>query len=179
MLREFFVNICIIVTFTFLSSQIHKRHPDTLSSPFKFKALSGILNGFYGIVLMLYSVHVTSTVFLDLRHLFIISAARFGVYSAVIAALIISAGRVVLGGATLPALYNLIACMIMAIGCGWISRYVKRIGLKWIFMNALGLVSITIVSYFLIEDRRLLIQLHLLFWTSSIIAGFILAFLTN
>jgi len=181
LIHELVSNIALIVTFTFLTSLIHKHQTFTQSSPLKVKTLLGILNGFYGIVLMLYAVPVTSTIIMDLRHLFIILAAQFGgIFSSLIAALIISIGRFVIsGGYSFPALVGSIGCIVIAVGCGMISRNAQNVTRKWIYMTLYSVSVFTIVFFLVIKDKQILSVLYAAYWSASIIAASILAFLVD
>src|SRR5665648_805764 len=78
MIKLLIANGCILVTVIFISSQFFKNINLTTNSPLKHKVLLGFLGGLSTIVLISYSIPITSFSILDFRHLIEILVAILG-----------------------------------------------------------------------------------------------------
>ncbi|MEY8739488.1 LytS/YhcK type 5TM receptor domain-containing protein [Bacillales bacterium AN1005] len=100
MFSTFFVNLCIMITFMYVSGIIAKFYSIRVPFPsIRVQLIGGILFGIYGTVLMNYSFSINESTIVDLRHLAIITAAVYlGGMASFISGLVISILRVVIFG---------------------------------------------------------------------------------
>ena len=99
MFKDFIFNASLLIASFYIMGQIFKDRPLERSSSISTKLYWGIAYGVLGIVLMIFSIKINSTVIADLRHLAIIIPAAFGgFFPAFITGLIIAVGRLLLLG---------------------------------------------------------------------------------
>ncbi|ASR45460.1 GGDEF domain-containing protein [Paenibacillus kribbensis] len=144
MFSTFFVNICILVTFLYITGLISQRYKIRLHTlKRKVHWIGGALFGCYGIVLMYYSFHVGFNTIADLRHLAIIATATYiGGPAALIATLFVCLGRLLLFGVTTQAIVGAFFMMLVGIGCALLSHLSWSRLPKLVIMNifALGVI---------------------------------------
>lgn len=105
MLRDLFINGTILISFIFINSQLFKRNFLNLSVSYKDKFLYGLSQGILGIILMLFTVHITPKAIMDLRHIPILLAALYGGgFASIIAGITIAIFRISYFGISTPAM---------------------------------------------------------------------------
>ncbi|WP_416338607.1 MULTISPECIES: LytS/YhcK type 5TM receptor domain-containing protein [Bacillota] len=89
--------------------------------------------GLLGCLLMVFSVHVTSDIYLDLRNLPIIMMALYTTFpSAIVASLVIGLFRIAYFGINQSSIIAFVAAICIGIGCGLIGKLNIRRSVKWI-----------------------------------------------
>ncbi len=147
MLSTFFVNLCVIITFLYLSGIIAKFYSIRLPFPsLRVQVIGGFLFGLYGTVLMNYSFHVNDTTIVDLRHLAIVTAVVYlGGMASVISGVIIAVLRILMFGITSSAIDAAFIMTLLGLA-GVYFAYASWSRLtKIITMNLLGMSMIFIV----------------------------------
>ena len=105
MLRDLFINGTILISFIFINSQIFKKNSLNLSVSYKVKFLYGLAQGILGIILMLFTLHITPKTIIDLRHIPILLAALYGGgFASIIAGFTIAIFRISFFGISTPAI---------------------------------------------------------------------------
>ncbi len=173
MINVLFVNICIIVTFLYFSGVLSKRYSIGISSiSLPVQINSGILFGIYGIVLMLYTIPVGSNTYADLRHLFpVVIGTYIGPVPAIISAIIIGIGRMMLYGFTSSGIVACIGIIVVGFICAIISRYPWTRFFKIILMNVLSMFVIFISLMINIKDIPTVLSFYPLQFGIAIIGG--------
>ena len=180
MLRDMFINGTILISFIFISSQIFKNNFLNLSVSYKNKFFFGFTQGILGIILMLFTIHITPKVIMDFRHIAILLAALYGGgFGAIIAGITIAIFRLFYFGVSTPSILASTSMLIVAITCALISK-LKITGLKkWAYMNFVNSSIITITFFLIIEDQTALLNTLLYFWLGSYVIGFLSYYISN
>lgn len=108
-----------------------------------------------GIVLMYFSIEISENVILDLRHLVLIIAALFGgPVSAMVAAVCIASGRILMFGVNEAAL--LVAALFLILGAvySWITRLRFSNYVKGFLMNVVTLPLIFLTIQHLVDMKQ-------------------------
>jgi diguanylate cyclase len=172
MVRELFVNVCILISFLFIGSQVFKNSGVSAKARISTKFLLGIMCGFLGCVLMVYSLFVTETTLLDLRFIAIVVAAiSSDIIAPMVSAVIMASFRVIYFGISKASIIGVIIIIITAIACGLVSKTKISAIRKWIYMFLICLVVWSIALAILVPDINYLVKVLIYFWTASIIAG--------
>jgi hypothetical protein len=99
MLKDFVSNGALLIASFSIMGVLFKDKPLHTTSPLPSKIYWGLCFGVLGNILMAFSIQINSSTIADLRHLAIVIAATFGGYiPALIAAVFIAAGRILLFG---------------------------------------------------------------------------------
>jgi diguanylate cyclase len=142
MLAQFFVNICIFITFLFLSGIWSKKYTAIKNSQ-GYSIWSGVLFGLLGISVMFFAIHANDQTRMDLRHLAPITAAAYvGWIPTIISSFLIGIARMVLFGINQSAVTGSIVIVLTGLICSFISVRKMNRFLKIIIMNFSGLVLI-------------------------------------
>ncbi|MFC7373511.1 diguanylate cyclase [Fictibacillus iocasae] len=152
MIKDLIFHSTLILSYLFIIGFVISREMKSLYSPFVQKLILGTATGLMGIVLMYFSVNVSSGVIIDLRHVFIIIAALFGgPVAAVLSGVIIGTARMLLYGLSEASISA--GLLMMLIGCmsGALSKLRIRIYAKGLLMNIVSLASIYVTLAFLID----------------------------
>lgn len=151
MILEFFLNACILITFISISHLFLKDKDITNNPSITLKIIIGLSSGVLGIILMLYSVHVTSNIIIDFRYIPILLTAIFcGFLPTIIASIAIGAFRVLYFGVSEPSIIAFIVALIIGIGFSIICSRKSSRKSKWVF---------SIIYFFFIFSIALLIVL--------------------
>lgn len=180
MFRDIFLNFTILVSSIFLISQLY-----IYMSKFKFNKLTvkisfGIAGGLVAILLMNNAVRVSEQIIFDFRHLTILVVATFGGFSAsLITGIIIFTYRLFYLGITMDSIVVSTNMLIVAIGCGLITKLNIKRTIKWIYMNIISFIMISISFYTRVPNRESALNTIVIFWISSIIVGSIVYNITS
>ena len=180
MLRDLFINGTILISFIFISSQIFKRNFLNLSVSYKDKFLFGLTQGILGILLMLFTIHVTPNVIMDFRHIAILLAALYGGgFAAIITGITIAIFRVSYFGLSTPAIIASINMITVAIACALISKLNLNALRKFTYMNVISSIIITSSFLLIIKDSITLRHTLIYFWFGSSIIGILAYYIVN
>lgn len=159
LLKGLFINASILVSFIFISGEFFRENELKHFALLKIRLLGGIIGGILGSALMFFSVQVSSTFILDFRQLALVSVSIYGgLLSTVIAGLIIGFVRLFFIGITETSLIGFVTALIIAIGCGLISKMRIKEKIKWICMLAYCLAISLMVHCMLLKDFYLLVK---------------------
>jgi diguanylate cyclase len=148
--QELIANFAIVTAYLFICSQvIFKNNNFHTSVTVLYKLKVGCLAGLLGIVLMLFTVSISDTI-LDFRHLAIIIAALYGgIYSSVIAGLMISLMRLLdFGAISTPSLIAAVNIFVVSTIVGFICSKRFSYWKKWFYSLLAGNV-LTTIAFFL------------------------------
>lgn len=171
MLRNLFVNACILVTIIFLGSQIFRDTGLGPNKKLKTQILSGIFGGILGVILMIFSITITDSVLLDLRHLAIVVCSIYaGPLSTILTGLILVLFRIIYFGVNQSSIYGVIMITIVTFGCIYISILNLERKRKWMSMFLFTLIIYTsFLAMLLLKNPQLLRHTLLIFISSSLI----------
>jgi diguanylate cyclase (GGDEF)-like protein/PAS domain S-box-containing protein len=173
MLKDFVSNAALLIASFSIMGVLFKDKPLNTSSPLSTKLYWGLCFGFLGNILMSFSIQINSSTIADLRHLSIVIAAIFGGYiSALLAAVLIASGRIILFGINESSLLGSIGAILTGILCGAISNIAFSRTLKAFLMNLIGLTFTSIIFIIRIEDSQVLQNVLIMHNLISLIGGF-------
>nr|WP_039811453.1 diguanylate cyclase [Jeotgalibacillus malaysiensis] len=177
MISSFFVNISIMISFTFLWHQLFKKNQLTLKSGYKLKMIDGIIAGIFGILLMHYSLTINTITILDLRHIAIAMVAFYGgIIPAVIASVIIIMGRYVID-INFSSHVALVMILLIGTGTGLISQYLRlSTWKKWTVLLLYSQVIFTSAFVFVSPDKSEIVIPAILHAFSSIAGGYLVIY---
>ncbi|MCQ4085312.1 diguanylate cyclase [Saccharibacillus sp. JS10] len=152
MLRDLFINFCLLSTFLFfgdMALNILRNH--FKASPIWLNLASGIGLGMFGIVQLIFTFKLQNGILLDFRQLSIIVAASVGgPWAALIASLIIATGRVLIfGGITSASIIGVVATLLTFVLVFPAFLLKGSFRLKW----TVAAISTTIVALALLLYR--------------------------
>ncbi|MEH7072542.1 diguanylate cyclase domain-containing protein [Neobacillus drentensis] len=174
MLKDFVSNAAILIATFSIMGVVLKDKPFKTNSPLSSKLYWGLCFGVLGNVLMSFSIQINSNTIADLRHLAIVIAATFGGYiPALIAAILIAAGRIILFGINESSLLGAIGAILTGIFCGAISNLNMARTLKAFLMNLIGLVFVSIIFIIRVENLQILKEVLMMHYLISLIGGFL------
>ncbi len=180
MLRDLFINSTILISFIFISSQLFKGNFLNLSLSYKNKFFFGLTQGMLGIILMLFSIQVTSNVIMDFRHIAILLAAFYGGgFAAIIAGITISIFRISYFSLSTPAIIASINMFNVAIACAFITKFKLSGFKKWICMNFISCSIITSSFLLIIKNPIILRETLVCFWLASFVIGTLTYYISN
>ncbi|MBM7577801.1 diguanylate cyclase [Jeotgalibacillus terrae] len=156
MLRDFIINISIMISFTFVWHQLFKRNQLKLQSGLSLKVIDGLIAGVFGVLLMNFSFTINDITILDLRHVAIAMVAFYGGFiPAMIASGVVIAGRYMIdvNYSSHVALFMILA---IGLGTGLIGQYVKwGVWKKWtlllVYAHSIFFIAFWIVSDSIVE----------------------------
>lgn len=180
MLRDLFINSTILISFIFISSQIFKRNFLDLSISYKNKFFFGLTQGILGIILMLFTIHITPKVMMDFRHIAILLAALYGGgFAAIIAGTTIAIFRLIYFGFSTPALIASINMFNVAIACALLSKLNLKQLKKWNYMNFISCLIITSTFLLIVKDSVTLHYTLGYFWLASSTIGILAYYISS
>ncbi|WP_027415688.1 LytS/YhcK type 5TM receptor domain-containing protein [Aneurinibacillus terranovensis] len=175
MLKDFITNASVLIASFFIIGHYYKNKPVRITSPLAMRINLGIVFGLLGIVLMLFSIRLTPTVIVDLRHITVIIAALYGgMAAALVSAAMIAAGRIALFGFHPASVTAAIFMLAIGIGCGFLSRARILYWKKSQIMNVFCLLLLSLCLYLNIGQKSLLLSVYLYHWSISISVVFLL-----
>jgi len=149
-----------------------KRNFLDTSVSYKDKFFFGLTQGIVGILLMLFSIHVTPKVFMDFRHIPILIASFYGGgLAAIIAGTTIAIFRISYFGVSTPSIIASINALNIVIACTLILKLNLRQFKKWTYMNFISSLFISITFLLTIKDSIILRHTLIYFWLGTSIIG--------
>ncbi|PQP84456.1 GGDEF domain-containing protein [Paenibacillus sp. PCH8] len=173
MVSTFFINICVMITFMYVSGIITKFYSIRLPFPsLRVQIIGGLLFGIYGTVLMNYSFPLNETTIVDLRHLAVVTAAVYlGGIASIIAGLVISILRIVMFGISSSAIdAGFVMTLIGLSGVYFAYASWSRLT-KIITMNLLSISLIFIILMLNTTSMNSLMKVYPLQMTISFVGG--------
>lgn len=180
MFNDLLFDITLIISYLFiighLSRYFHSENYSTIFSSLKTRMFAGCLFGILGIILMHYSIQVTTQVFIDLRHISIILAAIFfGFPGAIVSALMISLCRFYIGGLSDVSFFASLFTFFVGITCAFLTKLSMKQDLKSLLLNIASIIVLYISFYvnldLLSNERNKLFEIYPSFWLVSLIGG--------
>ncbi|TXC89772.1 diguanylate cyclase [Metabacillus litoralis] len=171
--RDLFININILVALIFVYSQLIDRKIFRNLTPFTRKIVGGVASGILGVILMQFSIQVTSDTIVDLRHVpILLSMIYSGTIPAIISAIVIIIARFFIGF-NLSSIVALLYVVVVTIGFYFIRNHkMKRVyKVFWMLFYANTIFSF-VISY-LVPEWNVLKTLVPIFWILSIVGGLI------
>lgn len=177
----FFINICVMITFMYVSGIIAKFYSIRLPFPsLRVQLIGGLLFGIYGTVLMNYSFPLNETTIVDLRHLAIVTAAVYmGGLASVVTGLMISIIRILMFGLSSSAIdAGFVMTLIGLSGVYFAYAPWSRLT-KIITMNLLGMTLIFIILMLNTDSMNSLMKIYPLQMTISFAGGIFIYFIAE
>ncbi|MGG4126860.1 diguanylate cyclase [Paenibacillus illinoisensis] len=181
MLSTFFINICVMITFMYISGIIAKYYNIRVPFPsLRVQMIGGFLFGIYGTVLMNYSFPLNEDTIVDLRHLAIVTAAVYlGGLASVISGLVISILRIAIFGLSSPAIdAGFVMTLIGLSGVYFAYASWSRLT-KIITMNLLGITLIFVILFLNSSSMNSLMKVYPLQMTISFVGGIFIYFIAE
>ncbi|MEW4431561.1 diguanylate cyclase [Paenibacillus illinoisensis] len=181
MLSTFFINICVMITFMYISGIIAKYYNIRVPFPsLRVQMIGGFLFGIYGTVLMNYSFPLNEDTIVDLRHLAIVTAAVYlGGLASVISGLVISILRIAIFGMSSPAIdAGFVMTLIGLSGVYFAYASWSRLT-KIITMNLLGITLIFVILVLNSSSMNSLMKVYPLQMTISFVGGIFIYFIAE
>jgi diguanylate cyclase (GGDEF) domain len=176
--KELFLNAMIMIAFITLGNQLFREKIATPTSTMQRKIWTGFVAGLLGCLLMLFSVHVTSDMYLDLRNLPIIMMALYTTFpSAIVASLVIGLFRITYFGINQSSIIAFVAAICIGIGCGLIGKLSLRRSIKWILSILMAFIVAAIGFSLLLNDLSLLSDVIVAYYGILTVASILLYFL--
>ncbi|OPG97196.1 GGDEF domain-containing protein [Chryseobacterium mucoviscidosis] len=181
MLSTFFVNVCVMITFMYVSGIIAKFYRIRVPFPsMRVQMIGGLLFGIYGTVLMNYSFPLNETTIVDLRHLAIVTAAVYvGGLASVISGLVISILRIVMFGMSSAAIDAAFVMTIIGLSGVYFAYAPWSRLTKIITMNLLGMTLIFVILMLNTSSMNSLMKVYPLQITISFVGGIFIYFIAE
>jgi diguanylate cyclase len=172
MIRDFFVNLTILVSVLFFYSQISNKFPLSSKSPVKHKILSGVLGGLLSNILMQFTIHFENTI-MDLRHIPTVLLAYYGgAIPALISMILTIAGRLLIS----TNFASDLAIVISVSGTVFAIYFSKRNyskNVKIISMITFNNLIFSIAFSYLVHDHIKLKKVIPLYWIVSFMSAYL------
>ncbi|HBU81497.1 MAG TPA: GGDEF domain-containing protein [Paenibacillus sp.] len=181
MLSTFFVNVCVMITFMYVSGIIAKFYRIRVPFPsMRVQMIGGLLFGIYGTVLMNYSFPLNETTIVDLRHLAIVTAAVYlGGFASVISGLVISILRILMFGMSSAAIDAAFVMTIIGLSGVYFAYAPWSRLTKIITMNLLGMTLIFVILMLNTSSMNSLMKVYPLQITISFVGGIFIYFIAE
>ncbi|MEH7306601.1 diguanylate cyclase domain-containing protein [Neobacillus drentensis] len=174
MLKDFVSNAAILIASFSIMGVLFKDMPIHTTSTRSTKLYWGLCFGVLGNILMAFSIQINSSTIADLRHLAIVIAATFGGFiPALLSAILIAAGRIILFGINESAVLGAIGALLTGLLCGGISKINTSRTLKAFLMNLISLVFVSIIFIIRIDNNDTLKNVLTMHYIISFIGGFL------
>lgn len=181
MLSTFFVNLCIMITFMYVSGIIAKFYSIRVPFPsLRVQLIGGILFGIYGTVLMNYSFSINESTIVDLRHLAIITAAVYlGGMASFISGLVISILRVVIFGLSSAAIDAAFVMILIGLAGVYFSYASWSRLTKILTMNLFSMALIFIILIMNTTSINEFMKIYPVQLTISFVGGIFIYFIAE
>ena len=177
---EMFINAAIIISFLTFGNYFMRDKGINPASPMIRKFIAGISAGVSGCLLMIYSVHFTPEIFVDFRYIPIIIMAFYASFeSSFIAALIIGIFRIGYFGFSKSSVTAFLVVIIIAAGCGLISRLKVKRRVKWVVAVLTTNVTASTAFIILLLNSEMLGKILVFFIVITSLASFAMYFLAE
>lgn len=173
MYKDIVVNGTLIIAFLFLVGQIFKDTGITTESSAKLRIINGVLFGFLGVSLMIFSLHLADNIIIDMRFIALsISAITGGWLSVIITSLMMIITRLMMNGinensiiaVTILILLTIITPILTKIGIARIKKY-------WI-MISISLFLFQIALYIMYGHNNMFYYISILYSASFLVTAY-------
>jgi diguanylate cyclase len=173
MIKQLFINSCILITFISIFHNFVKNKDAKYNSSIHFNILIGAFSGLLGILLMLFSVQVTPKIITDFRALPILLSALYGgTWPPIAASIIIGTFRILYFGVSETSIIAVIVILFMGIGFSVIHLIKKQRKNKWVYSIIYTLIVNSIPMIILIKDSMLLLKVFTAYSVSTILMSY-------
>lgn len=175
MLNGLFINVLLLISFTFIGGHITKDLSTSTKNSVLGKLLLGIGGGFLGILLMVYTIPVYgTTTIIDLRHFAVLIVSWFGgIIPIVMTSCIIAVYRFIYAGINISAELAIIQIFVIAAALIIINNKVKREPKRWILKFFAALAAVILTLSYLLRNVEGVVLIILQYTAVSVIAGLI------
>jgi diguanylate cyclase len=171
-IKDFFVNLTILVSLLFFYSQVSNRFPMSSKSSLKIKILTGILGGLLSNILMHFSIHIGVTI-MDLRHIPTILLAYYGgATPALISMILTILGRFLISTNS-ASYFSIIISVLGTLFAIYFSKSNHSKNAKIISIVTFNNLVFTILFSYLIHDLISIIKAMTLYWLASYLSTFL------
>ncbi|MFK3960242.1 diguanylate cyclase [Pseudalkalibacillus hwajinpoensis] len=162
----------IILALLFIYYQFFREENLAPTSSIKRKFLSGLYAGMIGIFLMIYSIQITSTTIVDLRHIPLLLVTLYGgPLPGLIAFIVIQITRFIIG-INLSSFVSLGLLTSLYIGYLVFREWKVGIFIKAFWMLIYSNVAFSIlIIYLLLDIKSIFSEINVLFWITSTVTG--------
>ncbi|MFB6363221.1 diguanylate cyclase domain-containing protein [Paenibacillus elgii] len=182
MFQLFIANLALLTAFMFLSSRLLPNHERKPFLPAKLRFAIGGAHGFFGILLMFFSVRIDGTTILDFRQIAIIAAAHFGgIYASAVAGLIIAIGRIAMFGVTPSSLTAATTAVLLGLISGILAKRITDYWKKWLFSIAASIGVVTSSLFFLLGWQSWKVNLYFVavILSGGLFVAYLIRYLTD
>lgn len=178
--KELFINISIFVTVLLIGSLLFQNTGFGVVASLKIRVGSGVINGAFGIILIIFSFPIAPGVLLDFRYMpIIVGSILFGWQSCLITGIILAIFRTLYLAATIASFAAGSAILIMAIGCTLFSLLKVSKKIKWICMFILCNITVTCFLYIPLENSKVRYEILLYYWIGGLLSNIVVYHLTE
>lgn len=171
-----FDNITILALCLLLVVQFFRNHQLENKASIHVSIALGFVFGFFGILFMLNSIGVPSTVILDLRNIaFLCAAILGGPIALYISSFIIALYRLIHFGVTTASIAAAVSVLIISIAGNWILKLKLSRRNKFIYLFIITMVVSNIALIYLIQDTNRIVQVLPVYWLVHL-SGALLAY---
>ncbi|MFB9328232.1 diguanylate cyclase [Paenibacillus aurantiacus] len=179
MFKELFTDVTLIIVFLFVLHLILEGTWIGDAATTRKRILVGLINGAYGLILMQFAVRITDTIIMDLRHIVIVLAARYGGIAGVItASLLIATGRLTMFPFSTATVISSSNVLLTGLICAWLTIRRWPSWQRLVGMHAVSVGSVTLLFIYLV-DPKVLPLLLTCFWMTSALAGLMAQWFSN
>ncbi|WAH39133.1 diguanylate cyclase [Alicyclobacillus dauci] len=180
-LRDFFINFCILCTGIFLLYLLFRKIRHRVnSSSVSFKLATGLAQGLFGVLLMQFGIQFSKTVLIDLRSIPIMIAAQVGgPIPSIVAAVVITVFRFASYPYSTSALVNAAIVLIAGVSFGWVARASIRRQHKWWTMAAIFSVLLGLGIHIVIPGWKAAGEIYVQYVFSIVMATYFTRFLVS
>lgn len=185
MINNLFINIILLIAFTFTMGHVLKDISKTIINTFYCKALVGISGGLLGILLIIYSINIDGTkTLIDLRvfAIMIISCID-GIMATVISGVIIILYRTLHYGISISSIIAMLQMLLYIVIFYIIDKNIKTELDKWVSKSLMVLIIIIPTTYYLLSNLEniwiIIAQFSFVIVIVSIIEYFLLDYVQN
>lgn len=171
-IKDFFVNLAILISLIFLYTQLTKSSPLNKTSPLTKKLIVGVIGGVLSNILMQFSIHIGITL-VDLRHIPIILLSYYGgAIPAFISMVLVIIGRFAIGINTSSYAAVMLIILVTAAAIYLSNRNISK-NIKIFLTLSFSNIIFSVMISFLLEDIKLLFMLIPSYWIITYFSGFV------
>lgn len=172
---DLLINVAILVSLLSFGNQILREFNFKSSNARSGKIWAGILYGIFGCILVLYSMQRMRGYVVDMPLIPVILAGLYSSFpSAVIASVVIGLFRIVVMGMDPISMMNLIIGIIVAVGCGLISKITVTRQKQWFLTAVLVYLVFLLINSWLFPNIQTVNAQFVTYLVGIIIVAFIM-----